>query len=169
VHYTVYKTTNKLNGKCYIGTHKTKDLNDGYLGSGTLLKRAIAKHGVEHFTKEVLFDFDNPEAMFAKEAELVTQDFLMNENTYNLKVGGFGGFDFLNSRDNTTHTTEHSKMMLEKRKVKCPYGPRPKQVCNVNQCGSCTKYFEVYSGRTMYCSSSCAARRNNELRKIGKF
>ncbi len=70
MHYTVYKTTNKINGKCYIGTHKTKDLNDGYMGSGTLLKRAIAKYGVEQFTKEILFDFDNPAAMKDLESNL---------------------------------------------------------------------------------------------------
>jgi hypothetical protein len=95
-----YKTTNKIiNGKCYIGTHKTKDLDDGYMGSGTYLKRAIEKNGLEAFSKEILHVFDNPEAMFAKEAELVTVDFLMNENTYNLKVGGCGSFQFINANN----------------------------------------------------------------------
>ena len=96
--YTVYKTTNLINGKFYIGTHKTADPNDSYLGSGTLLKKAIDKYGVSSFKKEVLFVFDNPEAMFAKEAEIVTEEFLAENNTYNLKLGGFGGFDWINSR-----------------------------------------------------------------------
>lgn len=105
MYYTIYKVTNRLNGKIYIGSHKTGDLNDGYMGSGTYLKRAIEKHGVENFTKEVLFVFDNPEAMYAKEAELVNEDYLMNENTYNMKVGGFGGFDYLN-----TSGSQHKKL-----------------------------------------------------------
>ena len=95
--YTVYKVTNQINGKLYIGVHKTDTLDDGYMGSGKYLKRAIEKHGVENFTKEILFVFNNPDEMYAKEAELVTQEFLTEANTYNLKVGGCGGWDYINS------------------------------------------------------------------------
>ena len=95
--YTIYKITNKLNGKIYIGKHQAKDLNDGYMGSGKHLKRAINKHGIENFTKEILFQFDNEDEMNAKEAELVTEEFCLREDTYNLCPGGNGGFGYINN------------------------------------------------------------------------
>lgn len=97
VYYTIYKVTNKITGKIYIGSHKTKDLNDNYMGSGKYLNRAFQKYGLENFTKEILFVFDNPTDMYAKEAEIVNEEFLAEENTYNLKRGGFGGFDYINN------------------------------------------------------------------------
>ena len=91
--YTIYKITNKLDGKFYIGKHQTKDLNDGYMGSGKILKRAIAKHGIDNFKKEILFIFDNEQEMNDKEKELVT----LHEMSYNLCPGGKGGFGYLNN------------------------------------------------------------------------
>lgn len=89
--YTVYKITNRINGKIYIGCHKTDNLEDGYMGSGKLIKRAIKKYGLENFTKEYIKCFDNAEDMFAYEKETV----FIGEASYNLKNGGHGGFDHI--------------------------------------------------------------------------
>lgn len=50
----IYKTTNLINGKIYIGQHR-KNKQD-YLGSGVLLQKAIKKYGKENFVREILED-----------------------------------------------------------------------------------------------------------------
>ena len=92
--YLIYKTTNILNNKIYIGKHQTKNINDNYLGSGVALEQAIKKYGKENFKKEILFIFENEEQMNQKEKELVTESFIATNKNYNMGVGGEGGSHF---------------------------------------------------------------------------
>lgn len=50
-YHLIYKTTNLLNGKIYIGKHTTTNKEDNYLGSGIKLINAIKKYGRENFKK----------------------------------------------------------------------------------------------------------------------
>lgn len=110
--YYLYEIRNLVNNKIYVGVHKTKDVNDGYMGSGKIIVSAIKKYGIENFTKIILETFNTSEDMYCREKELVTDEFLARDNTYNLRRGGFGGFDYLNNwKDNPTHTSAHSRMM----------------------------------------------------------
>ncbi len=97
MHYYLYQTRNTVNDKVYVGVHQTEDLNDGYLGSGVALQHAIEKYGVEAFEKTVLETFESADAMYAREAEVVDEAFLAREDVYNLKVGGSGGWDYVNN------------------------------------------------------------------------
>ena len=97
LHYIIYKTINLINGKIYIGKHQTNDLNDDYLGSGTRLARAIEKYGIENFKREILHVLGSKEEMDQKEREIVDEDFLLRDDVYNAKLGGGGGWDFVNA------------------------------------------------------------------------
>jgi hypothetical protein len=88
--HILYKTTNTISGKIYIGVHTTDDLNDGYLGSGTLIKRAIKKYGKEYFEREVLSTYDSLGEAFLAESEIVDDKFVSRKDTYNMTLGGGG-------------------------------------------------------------------------------
>ena len=75
----------------YIGCHQTDTIEDGYLGSGKYLKRAISAYGVENFSRQILFECVTVNEMFSKETELVNEDVVKDTNSYNLKIGGSGG------------------------------------------------------------------------------
>ena len=89
--YGIYKITNLLNGMMYIGKHKTSNINDGYMGSGLLLERAIKKHGKDNFRKEWLMFCEDEEEMNYMERVFVDQNWVDRSDTYNLKLGGEGG------------------------------------------------------------------------------
>ena len=117
MHHFIYKTTNLINGKYYIGVHSTNDLNDGYLGSGLALKDAIQKYGKENFRREIIEFFDNSIDAFKKEMEIVNEAFLLLEETYNLKIGGSGGYigkDFYERYSLERQGYRHSDEVIEK-------------------------------------------------------
>jgi hypothetical protein len=93
--YILYRITNKVNNKFYIGVHKTKDINDEYYGSGHSIKAAIEKYGKENFKKEILQIFTNAKLAFKKEKEIVNENLLNNPDCYNIKEGGCGGFEHI--------------------------------------------------------------------------
>lgn len=95
--FTVYKITNIINNKIYVGVHKTSDLNDNYMGSGNKIKSAIKKYGVNNFVKEYLAIFDNPEQMFEMESQIVNKEFVSNKDTYNISLGGNGSWEHINN------------------------------------------------------------------------
>jgi len=129
--YTVYKTTNKINKKEYIGFHKVKNkssilshfsesgsiFTDGYMGSGKLMKKALVKYGPENFEQELLFSSNDIDETFDVERELVDEKYYKRDDTYNLTIGGkncvFVGSE--NSFFGKKHTNETIRKIQESR------------------------------------------------------
>lgn len=107
MYYLIYKTTNLLNGKFYIGKHQTENKDDSYLGSGVALEKAIKKYGRNNFIREILFECDSEEEMNQKEKEIITDDLIKNKNCYNIGLGGEGGAMFKGR-----HHTKETKQKL---------------------------------------------------------
>jgi len=95
VYHIVYKTTNLLNDKFYIGVHKSTKLQDSYLGSGKWISRSIKKYGRDNFRRENLFIYFSSVEAYSKENELISIH-LKDPLCMNLKQGGMDGFDYIN-------------------------------------------------------------------------
>lgn len=88
----IYLTTNNINGKKYVGQH-TGYTTDDYLGSGTLLKKAIKKYGKENFSREIICYCKDQKELDEKETFYINNFFnaVKDENFYNIAEGGRGG------------------------------------------------------------------------------
>lgn len=89
----IYKTTNLINGKIYVGQHKAHNFEPNkYIGSGTLLKKAIDKYGVDKFKCEILEWCDSKEELGQREIFWINHyKSIAVKHGYNLTAGGSGG------------------------------------------------------------------------------
>jgi len=113
--HTVYRITNQINGKYYIGVHSTDDINDNYMGSGMAIRRAIKKYGIINFKKEILYIFDNKSDAYDKERSLL-ENIWNTDDSYNMSAGGNGGWDHINciiDRPNPMHNPDLVAKMVK--------------------------------------------------------
>lgn len=94
--HIIYKITNLKNDKIYIGKHSCEDIDDGYMGSGKLIKKAIEKYGIENFKKEILYIFYDVSEAYEMEKNIVNEDFIKRKDVYNVIIGG-DPFESINS------------------------------------------------------------------------
>lgn len=86
-HY-IYKITNNINGKYYVGRHSTHNIDDLYMGSGIGIKNAIKKYGIENFTKEIIVETTTSELLWELEKKIVNDDIVKDVMSYNMCYGG---------------------------------------------------------------------------------
>lgn len=109
-YYYTYKITcteGSFKGKFYFGQHSTNNLDDGYKGSGTLLKKYYKKYS-NGYIKEILAFYDNQEDLNKAERDLI-RPYIDDENCLNISIGGTGG-------DTYTYQTEERKQEIFNKK-----------------------------------------------------
>ncbi|MEB5649006.1 GIY-YIG nuclease family protein [Mammaliicoccus sciuri] len=131
--YVVYKITNKINGKIYIGM--TNDVKRRWRYGGIEYRpplksdrhrpfwNAIQKYGWDNFTKEIMISGLTKEDAFEKEIQMIKEFDSTNKKIgYNLSPGGNGGIVYkVHPRGmlGKTHTLEnknkHRLFMSDKR------------------------------------------------------
>ena len=116
----IYKTTNLINGKFYIGKHRGSAFDKTYLGSGLLIMKAVKKEGRKNFSCEVIEWCKTPDELNERERfwveELNARDLTI---AYNLCAGGMGGArhfteDTLKRMSEMKKGTHHTKETIEK-------------------------------------------------------
>lgn len=87
----IYKITNLINGKIYIGKHSSNKIDDTYMGSGKIIKRAEQKYGLNNFIKNIIAYTDNEAALNFLE-RLYIKKYKSKDLSigYNLTDGGDG-------------------------------------------------------------------------------
>lgn len=114
--FYVYKITNKINNKFYIGVRSCVGcfFKNNYWGSGKLIKRAIKAYGKENFQREILFETTTLEEAYLKEKEIVTHDLINDPLCYNLTLGGNDSYQLTKVRPLATITNSKPIKSLDK-------------------------------------------------------
>jgi group I intron endonuclease len=112
-YYIVYKITNTISKKCYIGKHETFNAHDKYFGSGIALKDAIKKYGIDCFKKEIIEFCESSEILSEREKYWIEKENSIVPNGYNISLGGKGG-------DNFTHNPNKNAILEKMKKNRIP-------------------------------------------------
>jgi group I intron endonuclease len=105
----IYKTTNLINGKIYVGKQVNIRKKDVYLGSGKILKSAIEKYGRENFKKEILQECLTKEDLNHQEIFWIKELNSLQPIGYNIVFGGEGGDTFTNNPNQEEYRKQKSE------------------------------------------------------------
>ncbi len=94
-----YITTNLINGKQYVGMHSTNNVDDGYLGTGKLILKAIKKYGKDNFKREIICKCETIDKAYDNEEKFIKQHNTLQPNGYNISPKGGLGYKGCHSEE----------------------------------------------------------------------
>lgn len=112
----IYITINKINGKCYVGSHASCKENDNYLGSGNLIIYAIKKYGKQNFLKIKLRDYNTILEARLNECIYIEKFDTLVPSGYN--ISPVGGCNFKNGMASKETCEKLSKASTGRKKSK---------------------------------------------------
>ena len=158
-YHFIYKITNIINNKFYVGMHSTNNINDSYFGSGRYLHRSIKKYGKQNFKREILEFLDTREKLIKREEIIITSKLLNDPLCMNLNPGGKGG---------RLSGFKHTQKMKDKNSKALSNFWKNNKKGNIIKCEVCKK--EVYCSPSRipskYCSKKCAYSMHSKTMKV---
>lgn len=97
--------------------HITKQIEDGYLGSGKYLNNAIKKYGKQNFIRQILFQCKTLQQLQDKERCIITEEIVKDPLSYNLSLGGHGSWHYVNS--NGFNCKQEAKIKIKQNHYDC--------------------------------------------------
>jgi group I intron endonuclease len=169
----IYKTTNLINGKFYVG--KDAKNRKYYLGSGKVLRLAIEKYGKENFKKEILEVCSSLEELSEREKYWIKALDSINSG-YNITEGGTGG--------DTYTFNPHKELISSKLKGRNAWNKGTTGICKAWNKGTTgimtankTSYkkgeehplYGTIRDKTIYEKIVNIRRQKNNFKGVGKF
>lgn len=88
----VYKITNNITGKIYVGKREKPFLDCNYWGSGKHISNSIKKYGVDNFSRDVLGWYCDKQSLCEAEQRFIKELNATDPSIgYNIADGGQGG------------------------------------------------------------------------------
>jgi group I intron endonuclease len=124
----IYRTTNKINGKTYIGKKHKQIFVDSYYGSGIVISSAIKKYGKENFEVVLIATADSLEDL-----NLLERQFILNEQPkYNLAPGGDGG-DIISNLENKNDIRSRATAGIKKWHASLTEEEKEEWICSIKK------------------------------------
>lgn len=112
----IYKTTNLLNNKIYIGQHKSEKFDINYYGSGKIIRLAINKNGIKCFKCELIEECNTIKELNEKEKYWIAYYRNQDIEMYNIVEGGQNPVYF--GENHPMYGKHHTEEAKEKNRLK---------------------------------------------------